>query len=96
VKNKKILAALGAVAVCSAILIAYYARISTAQEQAAANTNGVVNPESAVAGQTIQPLPQVSERTFKPAPSEITGSYTEPAGQKDPEIKDSAKKDSGK
>jgi hypothetical protein len=96
VKNKKLLAALGASAVCAAILIAYYVRISTAQEQAAANTNGVVNPESANAGQTTQPLPTISERTFKPVPSEITGSYTEPVAQKDPEIKDSAKKDSDK
>jgi hypothetical protein len=44
VKNKKILAAFGAAAVCAALSIAYYERTSTAQDQAAADTSGVVNP----------------------------------------------------
>jgi hypothetical protein len=90
VDKRKLLTALGAAAVCAALLIAYYARISTAQEQGrAVNTSGAVNADSARERLSTQPVPQISERTFKPAPSPITGSYTEPAAPEDPKPEDS-------
>jgi len=102
VKNKKTFAAMGAVAVCAGLSIAYYAHISAEKERAeAANAAGVINPSSAREGLITQPAPQLSERTFKPAPSSITGSYTMPAAQEDPKERGAAKstsapKDSGK
>jgi hypothetical protein len=102
VKNKKKVAVLGAIAVCAGLSIAFYAHLSADKERAAeaANPAGVVNP-SAMESLATQPVPQLSERTFTPAPSVITGSYTDPAAQEDAKKKDSAKntsaaKDSGK
>jgi hypothetical protein len=91
VKNKKKFALLGAVGVCAGLLIAYYVHMSAAKDLAeAANATGVINP-SVEKGLATQPVPQLTERTFTPAPSAITGSYTDPAEQEDANMKSSAK-----
>jgi Flp pilus assembly protein CpaB len=92
-KNKRIAAAVGVAAVVGAgFLIAQQMRKASAPEQDQATvTDGVVNPDAAKAGMTIEALPQLSQKKFEPPASSIVGSYTEPAAQKD-----SPKQDSGK
>lgn len=89
-KNKKGLVVLGVAAVGATLAIVHYARVSTQQDQntSAADAGGVVNAESANAGLITQPAPELSARTFKPAPSSITGSYTEPTADKKPSVQD--------
>lgn len=97
-KNKKGLIVLGVAAVGAALAITHYVRLSTTLDPnaSAANAGGVVNSESAKAGLTTQPAPELSTRTFKPAPSSITGSYTEPAAEKRPGAEGVAEKKSDK
>jgi hypothetical protein len=97
VNKTKGLVVLGVAAVSTAFAIIHYVRLSTTREpDASADTGGVVNPESAKAGLTTQPVPELSARTFKPAPSSITGSYTEPAANKKPVAPEAAEKKADK
>ena len=97
-KNKKGLIVLGVAVVGAALAITYYVRLSISPDPdaSAANSGGVINSEFANAGMTTQPAPELSTRTFKPAPSSITGSYTEPAAEKRPDTLDVAEKKSDK
>ena len=53
-----------------------------APDQDLASTQGVINPDSAGAGLSTEPLPEPSQQKIKPLPSMGVGSYTEPAAKK--------------
>jgi hypothetical protein len=97
VKNKKGFIVLGAVVVGASLLLGHLLRTNTAQEHdpLAAGVAGIVNPESSKADMATHPLPELSWRTFEPAPSSITGSYTEPAAENAKDTNNAAKKNSG-
>lgn len=87
--NRTRLAAVGAVAIIgTGLLIAYQVRKASPPDQnQAAPSQHVINPDTAKAGQSAEPVPQLSQRTFEPLPSMGTGSYTDPAAASDKDSK---------